>query len=71
MIREKLEELYRRDRTRFVRDFQARIMPLGSNTPAEPGFTHVTLDYDWSKCRVLNVEVPKEHARKLLLLGWT
>jgi hypothetical protein len=65
----KLEELYRRDRTRFARDFKARLVPLGP--PREPGFSHVTLEMDRSKCVLYNLEVPTEHAKKLLLLGWT
>lgn len=68
MIGEKLEELYRRDRTRFIKDFRARRSIPGDS---EPGFTHVAFDYDWGKCRMFNVEVPTEHAKKLLLLGWS
>lgn len=68
MIGQKLEELCRRDRARFVLDFQAKLSPLGIS---EPGYTHVTFEYDHSKCRVLNLVVPTERARKLLLLGWS
>lgn len=68
MIGKKLEELYLKDRTRFVLDFKARRAPMDVSTP---GFTHVTFEIDHSKCRLFNLVVPTERARKLLLLGWS